>query len=96
MGKSVSKALKKVTGGVSKVVKGAVKTVGKATGIVDDSPVQQVSVKEAPVAAVPVTVPQDNPTTVDTETTPADAKRGRRAGKRGLSIARNSGGGISI
>lgn len=85
MGKSISKAFKKVVGG-------ALNTVGLGP----DQKVQQVAAQDAPVAAAPVATPQENTNPVDTETSPADTKRGRRAGKRGLSVSRTSGGGISI
>ena len=83
MGKSISKAFKKV-------VKGALGTVGLGA---DDAP----KVVEAPTpAATPVEVPNDKVEDVDTETTASDEKKVKRSGKRSLQVSRTSGGGISI
>lgn len=83
MGKSISKAFKKV-------VKGALGTVGLGA---DDAP----KVVEAPTpAAAPVEVPNDQVEDVDTEATASDEKKVKRSGKRGLQVSRTSGGGISI
>lgn len=83
MGKSISKAFKKV-------VKGALGTVGLGA---DDAP----KVVEAPTpAAAPVEVPNDQVEDVDTEATASDEKKVKRSGKRSLQISRTSGGGISI
>ncbi len=83
MGKSISKAFKKV-------VKGALGTVGLGA---NDAP----KVVEAPTpAATPVEVPNDKVEDVDTETTASDEKKVKRSGKRSLQVSRTSGGGISI
>lgn len=83
MGKSISKAFKKV-------VKSALGTVGLGF---DDAP----KVVEAPTpAAAPVEVPNDQVEDVDTETTASDEKKVKRSGKRSLQVSRTSGGGISI
>lgn len=83
MGKSISKAFKKV-------VKGALGTVGLGK---DEAP----KVVEAPTpAAVPVEVPNDKVEDVDTEVTASDDKKVKRTGKRGLQVSRTSGGGISL
>lgn len=83
MGKSISKAFKKV-------VKSTLGTVGLGA---DDAP----KVVEAPTpAAAPVEVPNDQVEDVDTEATASDEKKVKRSGKRSLQVSRTSGGGISI
>ncbi|QQM14991.1 hypothetical protein [Cronobacter phage vB_CtuP_B1] len=83
MGKSISKAFKKVTNS-------ALGTLG-----LGEDPKPQAA-QEASVAAAPVEVPTDTVEDVDTETTASDEKRVKRSGKRGLQVSRSSGGGISI
>lgn len=82
MGKSISKAFKKV-------VKGALGTVGLGA---NDAP----KVVEAQTPAAPVEVPTDKVEDVDTETTASDEKKVKRSGKRSLQVSRTSGGGISL
>ena len=82
MGKSISKAFKKV-------VKGALGTVGLGA---NDAP----KVVEAQTPAAPVEVPTDKVEDVDTEVTASDEKKVKRSGKRGLQVSRTSGGGISL
>lgn len=82
MGKSISKAF-------TKVVKGALGTVGLGA---NDAP----KVVEAQTPAAPVEVPNDQVKDVDTEVTASDEKKVKRSGKRGLQVSRTSGGGISI
>lgn len=82
MGKSISKAFKKV-------VKGALGTVGLGA---NDAP----KVVEAQTPAAPVEVPNDQVKDVDTEVTASDEKKVKRSGKSGLQVSRTSGGGISI
>lgn len=82
MGKSISKAFKKV-------VNSALGTVGLGS---DDAP----KVAEAPTPAAPVEVPNAQVEDVDTESTASDDKKVKRSGKRGLQVSRTSGGGISI
>lgn len=81
MGKSISKAFKKVVGG-------ALNTVGLGPSAPKAADQQ--------VAAAPVEVPKDTVTDVDTDVTAEDSKKGKRVGKRSLSVSRTSGGGISI
>lgn len=83
MGKSISKAF-------SKVVKGALGTVGLGS---NDAP--KVVEAQTPAAA-PVEVPNDKVEDVDTEATASDEKKVKRSGKRSLQVSRTSGGGISI
>lgn len=82
MGKSISKAFKKV-------VKGALGTVGIGSS---DAP----KAVEAKTPAAPVEVPNDKVEDVDTEATASDEKKVKRSGKRSLQVSRTSGGGISI
>ena len=82
MGKSISKAFKKV-------VKSTLGTVGLGS---DDAP----KVVEAQTPAAPVEVPNDQVEDVDTEVTASDEKKVKRSGKRSLQVSRTSGGGISI
>lgn len=82
MGKSISKAFKKV-------VNNALGTVGLGK---DEAP----NVVEAQTPAAPVEVPNDQVEDVDTEVTASDEKKVKRTGKRGLQVSRTSGGGISI
>ena len=82
MGKSISKAFKKV-------VSGALGTVGLGS---NDVP----KVVEAQTPAAPVEVPNDQVEDVDTEATASDEKKVKRSGKRSLQVSRTSGGGISI
>lgn len=84
MGKSISKAFKKV-------VKGALGTVGLGS---DDAP--KVVAAQPPAPAAPVEVPNDKVEDVDTEATASDEKKVKRSGKRSLQVSRTSGGGISI
>lgn len=82
MGKSISKAFKKV-------VSSALGTVGIGS---DAAP----KVVEAQTPAAPVEVANDQVEDVDTETTASDEKKVKRSGKRSLHVSRTSGGGISI
>lgn len=84
MGKSISKAFKKV-------VKSTLGTVGLGS---NDAP-KAVEV-QTPAAAAPVEVPNDKVEDVDTEATASDEKKVKRSGKRSLRVSRTSGGGISI
>lgn len=83
MGKSISKAFKKVVGG-------ALNTVGLGPSA------PQPKAQDAQVAASPVEVPQDQVTDVETDVTETDKKKVKSIGKRGLQVSRTSGGGISI
>ncbi|QUE30110.1 MAG: hypothetical protein [Enterobacter phage ENC31] len=83
MGKSISKAFKKVVGG-------ALNTVGLGPSA------PQPKAQDAQVAAAPVEVPQDQVTDVETDAPETNKKKVRATGKRGLQVSRTSGGGISI
>lgn len=105
MGKKIKKAVKKVT----KPVKKAVKQVGKAgedivkgaAGVVGGALGQGVIEQAAPVAAPPPAQIIEAPTKGDVETeddaqTESDKKKARAGGKKSLSVARSSGGGLNI
>lgn len=82
MGKSISKAFKKVANG-------ALNTVGLG----QDAP----KIPDAPDVAAPATeAPVDEDQVVDTEDTASQQKQTKRVGKRSLQVSRTSGGGISI
>lgn len=104
MGKKIKKAVKKVT----KPVKKAVKQVGKAgedivkgaAGVVGGA-LGQVNEQAAPVAAPPPAQIIEAPTKGDVETeddaqTESGKKKARAGGKKSLSVARSSGGGLNI
>lgn len=82
MGKSISKAFKKVVGG-------ALNTVGLGADTPSQAPAPE-------VAAAPAEVATDVATDETTETTASDTKKQKASGKRGLQVSRTSGGGISI
>lgn len=84
MGKSISKAFKKVVGG-------ALKTVGLG----QSAPQPTAQPTQVPAAA-PVEVPKDQVTDVETDVTEASKKKAKSTGKRSLQVSRTSGGGISI
>lgn len=81
LGGIIKKAIKKVTG-----------TAGKLVGI--EAP----DVQEAPTpAAQQVVAPEPQKTETDEATTSeSDKKKTRAGGKKSLSVARSSGGGLSI
>lgn len=98
--KTVKKAVRKITKPVEKVVKG---TVGAATGILGGQKEPDVKVIEqaAPVAAPPPAQIIEAPTKGDVETedeaqTESGKKKARAGGKKSLSVARSSGGGLNI
>lgn len=82
MGKSISKAFKKVVSG----------TLG-AVGL--GGPEAPVPKAPEPTAA-PAEVAQEVATEDTTETTQSDLKKTKRIGKGGLQVSRTSGGGISL
>lgn len=88
MGKSISKAFKKV-------VKGTLGAVGLGSNDAPKVVEAQTPAPPAPPAA-PVEVPNDKVEDVDTEVTASDEKKVKRSGKRSLQVSRTSGGGISI
>lgn len=80
------------------IVKKIKKTVGKVTGglLGIDQKAPSAAQVEAPAPAVEVeTAKVDNVDTGDASTE-SNQKRARSAGKRALSVTRNSGGGVNI
>lgn len=95
--KTVKKAVKQVGKPVEKVVKGAVGAVTGGGGAqVVEVPVQQPATA-APSPAQLVDVPtQENVETEDEAQTEAGRRKARAGGKKSLSVARASGGGLNI
>ncbi|WMX18695.1 host range and adsorption protein [Yersinia phage vB_YpYeO9] len=89
MGKKIKKAVKKVTKSVKKVVNGV---AGGLAGLAGGA-----HVAEAPApAAQIVDVPEKEVSTEDEAQTESGRKKARAGGKKSLSVARSSGGGINI
>lgn len=99
MGKKIKKAVKKVTKPITKAVKKVTKEVAR--------PVKQVAGALAggageapPAAATPaaqiVDVPEKEVSTEDEAQTESGRRKARAGGKKSLSVARSSGGGINI
>lgn len=102
MGKKIKKAVKKVTKTVKKVVKQVGKPVEKVAkgavgALAGGAAVPEVRVQEAAPTAQLVDVPtQENVETEDEAQTEAGRKKARAGGKKSLSVARSSGGGLNI
>ena len=102
--KKIKKSVKKVIKEVGKPIEKAGKEVGKAVGGALGAGKQDVIQQEAPapvVAAPPpaqiVDVPeQDKAEGEDEAQTESARKKARAGGKKSLSVARSSGGGINI
>ena len=99
MGKKIKKAVKKVTKAAKKVVKEVTRPVKQvAGGLAGGSGKAQVV--EVPQAATPaaqiVDVPEKEVSTEDEAQTESGRKKARAGGKKSLSVARSSGGGINI
>lgn len=102
--KKIKKSVKKVIKEVGKPIEKAGKEVGKAVGGALGAGKQEIIQQEAPapvVAAPPpaqvVDVPeQDKAEGEDEAQTESARKKARSGGKKALSVARSSGGGINI
>ena len=99
MGKKIKKAVKKVTKAAKKVVKEVTRPVKQvAGGLAGGS--GEAQVVEVPQAATPaaqiVDVPEKEVSTEDEAQTESGRKKARAGGKKSLSVARSSGGGINI
>ena len=99
MGKKIKKAVKKVTKAAKKVVKEVTRPVKQvAGGLAGGS--GEAQVVEVPQAATPaaqiVDVPEKDVSTEDEAQTESGRKKARSGGKKSLSVARSSGGGINI
>lgn len=100
MGKKVKKAVKKVTKSVKKVVKEVARPVkqvaGALAGGAGEAQVVEVPQAAATPAAQIVDVPEKEVSTEDEAQTESGRKKDRAGGKKSLSVARSSGGGINI
>lgn len=101
MGKKIKKAVKKVTKSVKKVVKEVTRPVKQvARGLAGGAGEAQVVEVPQPAAATPaaqiVDVPEKEVSTEDEAQTESGRKKARAGGKKSLSVARSSGGGINI
>lgn len=97
--KKIKKAVKKVVKKVGKPIEKAAKgTIGALAGGTGGAQVVEVPVQQAaPAAAQLVDVPtQENVETEDEAQTEAGRKKARAGGKKSLSVARASGGGLNI
>lgn len=104
-GKKIRKAVKKVSKPVNKIVKPvekAVKKVAQAavSPLIPKMPAQQAPAPEptpAPAPAQLVEVPDKESVETDDEAqTESGRKKARAGGKKSLSVARSSGGGLNI
>ena len=100
MGKKIKKAVKKVTKSVKKVVKEVARPVkqvaGALAGGAGEAQVVEVPQAAATPAAQIVDVPEKEVSTEDEAQTESGRKKARAGGKKSLSVARSSGGGINI
>lgn len=100
MGKKIKKAVKKVTKSVKKVVKEVARPVKQvASGLAGgagEAQVVEVPQAAATPAAQIVDVPDKEVSTEDEAQTESGRKKARAGGKKSLSVARSSGGGINI
>lgn len=99
MGKKIKKAVKKVTKSVKKVVKEVARPIKQVAGGLAGG-AGEAQVVEVPQAATPaaqiVDVPEKEVSTEDEAQTESGRKKARAGGKKSLSVARSSGGGINI
>lgn len=100
MGKKIKKAVKKVTKAAKKVVKEVTRPVkqvaGGLAGGSGEAQVVEVPQPAATPAAQIVDVPEKDVSTEDEAQTESGRKKARSGGKKSLSVARSSGGGINI
>lgn len=100
MGKKIKKAVKRVTKSVKKVVKEVARPVKQvASGLAGgagEAQVVEVPQAAATPAAQIVDVPEKEVSTEDEAQTESGRKKARAGGKKSLSVARSSGGGINI
>lgn len=105
MGKVVKKVVNKVTKPVKKVVKKVTKEVTRpikqvagalAGGAGEVQVVEAQQAAAATPAAQIVDVPEKEVSTEDEAQTESGRKKARSGGKKSLSVARSSGGGINI
>lgn len=102
--KKINKAVKKVVKEVSRPVEKAGKEVGKVVGGALGAGKQEIIQQEAPAPVVTAPPPaqivdvpeQDKAEGEDEAQTESARKKARAGGKKSLSVARSSGGGINI
>ncbi|URY10926.1 virion assembly protein [Shigella phage ESh7] len=102
--KKVKKAVKKVVREVSRPVEKAGKEVGKVVGGALGAGKREIIQQEAPAPVVTAPPPaqivdvpeQDKAEGEDAAQTESSRKKERAGGKKSLSVARSSGGGINI
>lgn len=104
--KKIEKAVKKVVKEVGRPIEKVGKEVGKAVGGALGAGKQEIIQQEAPAQAQVVTTPppaqivgvpeQDKAEGEDEAQTESARKKARAGGKKALSVARSSGGGINI
>lgn len=102
--KKIKKAVKKVVKEVGKPIEKAGKEVGKAVGGALGAGKQEIIQQEAPAPVVAAPPPaqvvdvteQDKAEGEDEAQTESARKKARAGGKKALSVARSSGGGINI
>lgn len=91
--KSIKKAVKKVTKEVARPVKQVARGLAGGAGGAQEVEVPQAA---ATPAAQIVDVPEKEVSTEDEAQTESGRKKARAGGKKSLSVARSSGGGINI
>uniref|UniRef100_A0AAU7VH05 Virion assembly protein n=1 Tax=Escherichia phage vB_EcoS_P1338 TaxID=3161150 RepID=A0AAU7VH05_9CAUD len=96
MGKKIKKAVKKITKPVEKVAKGAVGAVGGVLGQGEKSGVQVMEQAAPPPAQIIEAPTKGDVETEDDAQTESGKKKARAGGKKSLSVARSSGGGLNI
>ncbi|WWD13719.1 host range and adsorption protein [Salmonella phage S147_CPL00262] len=102
--KKIKKAVKKVVKEVTRPVEKAGKEVGKVVGGALGAGKQEIIQQEAPAPVVTAPPPaqivdvpeQDKAEGEDEAQTESARKKARAGGKKSLSVARSSGGGINI
>jgi hypothetical protein len=96
MGKKIKKAVKKVTKSVKKVVKEVARPVKQVASGLAGGAGEVPQPADATPAAQIVDVPEKEVSTEDEAQTESGRKKARAGGKKSLSVARSSGGGINI
>lgn len=95
MGKKIKKAVKKVTKPITKAVKKVARPLSGLAGGAGEAQVVEVPQAASPAAQI-VDVPDKEVSTEDEAQTESGRKKARSGGKKSLSVARSSGGGINI
>lgn len=93
--KKIKKAVKKVVKQVTKPVKQVAGGLAGLAGGAGEAQVVEVPAAASPAAQI-VDVPEKEVSTEDEAQTESGRKKARAGGKKSLSVARSSGGGINI